>query len=125
MIPEEAELEAMDAGLRAAAAEVATAARLEHSIDHIWSAAPVLFDSGCIDVVRQAAANIGCAAMEIVSGAGHDAVYVAQVAPTSMIFVPCKDGVSHNEAEYAGPADLEAGANVLLHAALSRAGVVG
>ena len=123
--PEEAELEAMDAGLRAAAAEVATAARLEHSIDHIWSAAPVLFDSGCIDVVRQAAANIGCAAMEIVSGAGHDAVYVAQVAPTSMIFVPCKDGVSHNEAEYAGPADLEAGANVLLHAALSRAGVVG
>ena len=121
--PEEAELEAMDTGLRAAAAEVAAAARLEHSIDRIWSAAPVTFDAGCIEAVRQAAETVGCAAMEIVSGAGHDAVYVARVAPTSMIFVPCKDGVSHNEAEHAEPADLEAGANVLLHAALARAGV--
>lgn len=123
--PEEAELEAMDAGLRAAAAEVAGAARLEWSIDHIWSAAPVAFDSGCIDAVRQAAMTVGCAALEIVSGAGHDAVYVARVAPTSMIFVPCQDGISHNEAEHAEPADLEAGANVLLHATLSRAGVAG
>ncbi len=122
--PEEIELEAMDAGLRDATAEAAAAFRLEHSIDHIWSAAPVGFDSGCIAAVRKAADTVGCAAMDIVSGAGHDAVYVSHVAPTSMIFVPCKDGLSHNEAEHAEPSDLEAGANVLLHAALERAGVV-
>ena len=64
-------------------------------------------------------------ALEVVSGAGHDAVYVSRVAPTSMIFVPCRDGISHNEAEHAEPEDLEAGANVLLHAAMARAGVAG
>jgi N-carbamoyl-L-amino-acid hydrolase len=57
------------------------------------------------------------------SGAGHDAIYVARVAPTAMIFVPCKDGISHNEVEDARPEHLEAGANVLLHAVLARAGV--
>ena len=123
--PVEAELEAMDAGLRAAAAEVATAGRLGHSIDNIWSAAPVAFDEGCIEAVRQAASTVGCTALEVVSGAGHDAVYVSRVAPTSMIFVPCRDGISHNEAEHAEPEDLEAGANVLLHAAMARAGVAG
>ena len=55
------------------------------------------------------------------SGAGHDALYVAKVTPTSMIFVPCKDGVSHNEAEGAKPEDLEAGCNVLPHAMLRMA----
>ena len=58
---------------------------------------------------------------DIVSGAGHDACYLAQVAPTSMVFVPCVDGISHNEIEDATPAWIEAGANVLLHAMLSRA----
>jgi N-carbamoyl-L-amino-acid hydrolase len=57
----------------------------------------------------------------MVSGAGHDAIYIARVAPTSMIFVPCKDGISHNEIEDARPEHLEAGANVLLHAILARA----
>jgi N-carbamoyl-L-amino-acid hydrolase len=57
----------------------------------------------------------------MVSGAGHDAIYIARVAPTSMIFVPCKDGISHNEIEDARPEHLEAGANVLLHAILTRA----
>jgi N-carbamoyl-L-amino-acid hydrolase len=60
----------------------------------------------------------------MVSGAGHDAIQVASVAPTAMIFVPCADGLSHNEAESATPADLAAGCNVLLHAMLDRAGVV-
>ncbi|MEO0565216.1 MAG: M20/M25/M40 family metallo-hydrolase, partial [Chloroflexota bacterium] len=52
------------------------------------------------------------------SGAGHDACYVAKRYPTSMIFVPCKDGISHNEAESAKQEDLEAGGNVLLQAVL-------
>ena len=55
--------------------------------------------------------------------AGHDAVYLARVAPTAMIFVPCKDGISHNEIEEADPAHLEAGCNVLLHAMLGAAGI--
>jgi N-carbamoyl-L-amino-acid hydrolase len=58
-----------------------------------------------------------------VSGAGHDAIYVARLAPAGMIFVPCKDGISHNEIEDAQPAHLEAGCNVLLHAMLERAGI--
>ena len=57
--------------------------------------------------------------MEMVSGAGHDSVYVSRVAPTAMIFIPCRDGLSHNEAEYAGPEDITAGCNVLLHTVLS------
>ena len=62
-------------------------------------------------------------ATQVVSGAGHDAVYVARVAPAAMIFVPCKDGISHNEIEDARPEHLTAGCNVLLHAMLERAGV--
>ena len=62
--------------------------------------------------------------MDVISGAGHDAVYLARVAPTAMIFVPCKDGISHNEIEDARPEHLEAGANVLLHAMLQAAGRV-
>jgi N-carbamoyl-L-amino-acid hydrolase len=61
--------------------------------------------------------------MNVTSGAGHDAIYVARVAPAAMIFVPCKDGISHNEIEDADPAHLEAGANVLLHCMLEKAGV--
>jgi N-carbamoyl-L-amino-acid hydrolase len=58
----------------------------------------------------------------MLSGAGHDAMNVARVAPAAMIFVPCKDGLSHNEAESATPEDLAAGAQTLLHTLLSRAG---
>jgi N-carbamoyl-L-amino-acid hydrolase len=72
--------------------------------------------------VRDGAQRLGLAQRDIVSGAGHDAVYMARVAPTAMIFVPCEDGISHNEIENAKPADLEAGCNVLLHAILAAAG---
>jgi N-carbamoyl-L-amino-acid hydrolase len=84
---------------------------------------PCPFDVNCVTAVRKAAADLGYATMDVVSGAGHDAIYVARVAPAGMVFVPCKDGVSHNEIEDADPAHLEAGANVLLHAMLSAAGV--
>ena len=55
------------------------------------------------------------------SGAGHDAVYMARLAPAGMIFIPCKDGISHNEIEDAKPEHITAGCNVLLHAMLDRA----
>ncbi|MCK8784860.1 Zn-dependent hydrolase [Roseomonas sp. NAR14] len=79
------------------------------------------FDPGCVDLVRQAAARLGYPTREIVSGAGHDAVYVSKSIPTAMIFTPCKDGLSHNEAESIRPEEAEAGCQVLFEAVLARA----
>ena len=86
---------------------------------------PCPFHPDCVDAVRAATDKLGYSTMDVVSGAGHDAIYVARLAPAGMIFVPCKDGISHNEIEDAQPAHLEAGCNVLLHAMLERAGVAG
>jgi N-carbamoyl-L-amino-acid hydrolase len=94
---------------------------LEGSIRCVWEAPGVVFDPACIAAVRNAAVALDCDAMEIVSGAGHDSCNTASVVPTSMIFIPCAGGLSHNEAESAAPADLETGANVLMHAMLSLA----
>jgi N-carbamoyl-L-amino-acid hydrolase len=95
---------------------------LAATLESLWETPGVVFDRGCIDAVRKAASLCGCSFKEMLSGAGHDAVNVSKVAPTSMIFVPCEGGVSHNEEERAEPADLEAGCNVLLHAVLAMAG---
>jgi N-carbamoyl-L-amino-acid hydrolase len=81
------------------------------------------FHPDCVDAVARAAARLGYSNMPAVSGAGHDAVYMAQLAPSGMIFIPCKDGISHNEIESATPEHITAGCNVLLHAMLERAGV--
>jgi len=79
------------------------------------------FDPGCVDLVRQATLRLGLSSREIVSGAGHDAVYVARHVPTAMIFTPCKDGLSHNEAESIEPGEAEAGCQVLFEAVVARA----
>ena len=79
------------------------------------------FDASCVELVRQAAARLGLSAREIVSGAGHDAVYVARHVPTAMIFTPCKDGLSHNEAESIEPGEAAAGCQVLFEAVVARA----
>ena len=83
------------------------------------------FHADCIQAVAKAAKDLGYSHMPAVSGAGHDAVYMAQLAPAGMIFIPCKDGISHNEIEDAQPEHISAGCNVLLHAMLERAKVVG
>jgi len=85
---------------------------------------PPAFDEGCVAAVRAAAERLGYSQMDIVSGAGHDACWINRVAPTSMIFCPCKDGLSHNEAEEITPEWAEKGVNVLLHAALATAEIV-
>ena len=85
---------------------------------------PCPFHPECVDAVRSATAKLGYSNMDVVSGAGHDAIYAARLAPAGMIFVPCKDGISHNEIEDARADHLEAGCNVLLHAMLERAKVV-
>ena len=88
------------------------------ALNCIWDSPAVAFDPVCVDAVRNASRFLDYRFTDIVSGAGHDAVYVSRVAPTSMIFVPCAGGLSHNEAESATSADLEAGCNVLLQAVL-------
>ncbi|QJQ94232.1 MULTISPECIES: Zn-dependent hydrolase [Halomonadaceae] len=79
------------------------------------------FDEACVQAVREGAQRHGISHMDIVSGAGHDAIFIARIAPAAMIFVPCEKGISHNESESAEPDDLAAGCNVLLHAVLKAA----
>jgi N-carbamoyl-L-amino-acid hydrolase len=120
--PEDPGLKRMEAQLRAAGAQVERECSVQVGIEEVVYFPPCRFDAACVDAVRAGAKAGGYSSLEIVSGAGHDAVYVAGVAPAAMIFVPCRDGISHNELEDAKPADLAAGCNVLLHAMLARAG---
>ena len=85
---------------------------------------PPAFDEGCVAAVRNAAQKLGYSHMNIVSGAGHDACWINDVAPTAMIMCPCVDGLSHNEAEEISPDWAEAGANVLFYAVVETAGIV-
>ena len=119
--PDPAVLDEMDRLFRTFVAKACEAKKLQGRVEELWHMPVTEFDPNCVDAVRRATAELGYSSMEMVSGAGHDALYVAKVAPTSMIFVPCKDGVSHNEAEDVKSEDLEAGCNVLLHAMLRMA----
>ena len=92
--------------------------KVKSDLQEIWYSPPIAFDANCIAAVRRASQELKIPALEMVSGAGHDAVYVSKVAPTSMIFIPCKDGLSHNELESAKKEDVIDGGNVLLHAVL-------
>jgi len=111
----------MDGELRQACEAAASAIGLEAEVKEFWYFPPTPFDATLIAAVRNAAAAQGYTHQDILSGAGHDAVYMARVAPSAMVFVPCIDGISHNEIEDAKPADLTAGCNVLLNAVLERA----
>ncbi|CAI2421344.1 Zn-dependent hydrolase [Serratia proteamaculans] len=117
--PQEAVLEQMEQQLLAAVAEVGTQG-LSASAERIFQYQPIRFDQGCIDSVRQAALALGYSHRDMVSGAGHDACYLSRVAPTAMIFIPCVEGISHNELENISPAWATAGANVLLNALLAQ-----
>jgi N-carbamoyl-L-amino-acid hydrolase len=116
--PDDAMLETMEAEIRAALAAATSDLRLDVTLDRIWSQAPITFHPRCIEAVRRAASLCGLSAREIVSGALHDAAYVSRVAPAGMIFVPCKDGISHNEEEFSSQEQCARGAQVLLQAAL-------
>jgi len=117
--PDMSVLDAMEGEIAQAARQVGGDLRLDIAINNIWNQPPVAFDAGCVAAVREAALVSGYSARDIVSGAGHDAAYVARVAPTAMIFVPCRDGLSHNEAEFSSKEQCAAGAQVLLQAVLN------
>ena len=111
----------MDAALHAAVAQAATPG-VSIEVQQVVEFPPQPFDPALRALIEQGAQRLGLSHRALPSGAGHDAVYVARTASAAMIFVPCKDGISHNEIEDARPEHLAAGADVLLHAMLARAG---
>ncbi|MGH7041245.1 MAG: Zn-dependent hydrolase [Acetobacteraceae bacterium] len=119
--PMEAEVERLDAQFPREAGFIARDCGVKLELTRLFRIPAQPFDPECVDLVRKAAARLGYPAREIVSGAGHDAVYVARHVPTAMIFTPCKDGLSHNEAEEIQPGEAEAGGQVLFEAVLARA----
>jgi N-carbamoyl-L-amino-acid hydrolase len=116
-------MDQLDQRLRQAAAEIAAKRKVEVTLDLVWRKAPTHFDATLVGAVETAANALGYQSRRITSGAGHDACNLNTKLPAAMIFVPCKDGVSHNELEDATQTDCAAGANVLLHTVLSLAGV--
>lgn len=119
--PSDAEVDRLDAEFPPAADAIARDCGATLALTTLFKIPAQPFDPACVDLVRQGAAKLGYTAREIVSGAGHDAVYVARHVPTAMIFTPCKDGLSHNEAESIQPEEAEAGCQVLFEAVLARA----
>jgi len=120
--PDDDTLTTMDAALRAGGADIAADIGLDFTLEQIFHIEAIAFDERCVSAVRNAAESRGLAAREIISGAGHDACNIAAVAPASMIFIPCVDGISHNEAEEISPEWSTAGGQVLLGALLELAG---
>ncbi len=119
--PDFAEVQAMAAEFEAEAATLVAATGCAWRLDELFRLDAQPFDAACVGLVEEAANRLGLPARRIVSGAGHDAVYVARHIPTAMIFTPCKDGLSHNEAESIEPEEAEAGCQVLFQAVLARA----
>jgi N-carbamoyl-L-amino-acid hydrolase len=119
--PSEAEVDKLDAEFPPAAQAIARECGVALELTTLFRIPAQPFDPACVDLVRQGAARAGLSTRDIVSGAGHDAVYVARHIPTAMIFTPCKDGLSHNEAESIEPEEAAAGAQVLFEAVVARA----
>lgn len=107
--------------MAAACRDIATKADLGLAFAETGHRDTVVFDAGCVELVRRAAAELQLSHRDIYSAAGHDACYISHAAPTAMIFVPCEKGISHNEKENAKPEDLAAGCDVLLRVMLARA----
>jgi N-carbamoyl-L-amino-acid hydrolase len=120
--PDTAEIARLAGEFTAEAARIAEDCRVRLDVRELFRLPAQGFDPACVDLVRQAAARLGYAARDIVSGAGHDAVNLARIMPAAMVFTPCRDGLSHNEAESIEPEQAEAGCQVLFEAVLARAG---
>jgi beta-ureidopropionase / N-carbamoyl-L-amino-acid hydrolase len=117
--PDSVILDKMTALLKDYIAQVSSEKSIAIDLKEVSYFPPCNFDANCVDIIRQAATDLDYSQMDVISGAGHDAIYMNRLAPTGMIFIPCKDGVSHNEIEDAKAEHLEAGANVLLHSILA------
>ena len=119
--PDEATLSKMEKNISEIVAAQSASANVEGILHNEWKSPAIQFDQACVQAVTDSADALDYAAMKIVSGAGHDSVYISKIAPTAMIFVPCEHGISHNEHESAKKEDLAAGCDVLLNATLNMA----
>ncbi len=120
--PDESVLEEQKKRVLAACEEISGDMGLELDIEEIWHVPPTVFHANIVDAVEEAASALGLPGKRMLSGAGHDAKYLAEICPTGMIFIPCKDGISHNETEDILQEHATAGADVLLHTVLRLAG---
>jgi N-carbamoyl-L-amino-acid hydrolase len=116
--PSDAVVAEMETETRELIGQIVASGVVRANVERVWDSPAVHFNADCIAAVAGAAESLGYPARKIVSGPGHDSAYIARVAPTSMIFVPCEGGLSHNEAEKTEPEQVTAGANVLLRAVL-------
>jgi N-carbamoyl-L-amino-acid hydrolase len=122
--PEKEVLDTMDQRIREGIDLICEALDIQYEIQQVGHFDPVAFDQNCVKAVRDAAERLGYSHRDIVSGAGHDACWINRVAPTAMVFCPCVDGLSHNEAEDISKEWAAAGADVLFHAVVETAGIV-
>ena len=123
--PELAVIEDMEIRFKSGAQKIADDMGLVVDFEKVGGFDPVEFDQGCVTAVRSAAERLGYTHRNLVSGAGHDACWINRMAPTAMVMCPCVDGLSHNEAEEISKEWAAAGADVLMHAVLETAEVVG
>lgn len=123
--PELAVIEDMEIRFKSGAQKIADDMGLVVDFEKVGGFDPVKFDQGCVTAVRSAAERLGYTHRNLVSGAGHDACWINRMAPTAMVMCPCVDGLSHNEAEEISKEWAAAGADVLMHAVLETAEVVG
>lgn len=121
--PDDTRLAALEAAARERLATIAKRRGVELGIKRHWRSPATPFAAECVQAVREAVQRLGYAHQEIISGAGHDAIHLARHCPTTMIFIPCRDGLSHNEAEWAEPEHVAQGAAVLLNAVMAYAGL--
>ncbi|MBA7685993.1 N-carbamoyl-L-amino-acid hydrolase [subsurface metagenome] len=117
--PNDTVLFEMDKELKMMVNKVATDMGLKAKLENIWNSPSMKFDDICVGIVRATAEDLGYRHRDMVSGASHDGVYIARVAPTAMLFIPCQNGISHNEIEKTEPEHVAAGANVLLSAIIA------
>lgn len=122
--PSDETLKSMEKAVYDGANKIAEETGLEVELKDIGQFNPVTFNENCVNAVRDAAERLGYKHKDIVSGAGHDACHIAKIAPTAMVFCPCVDGISHNEAEEISREWATAGTDVLLHAVLETAEIV-
>ena len=123
--PELAVIEDMEIRFKSGAQKIADDMGLVVDFEKVGGFDPVEFDQGCVTAVRSAAERLGYTHRNLVSGAVHDACWINRMAPTAMVMCPCVDGLSHNEAEEISKEWAAAGADVLMHAVLETAEVVG
>jgi N-carbamoyl-L-amino-acid hydrolase len=123
--PDLSVIEDMEARLRVEAQKICDEMGLSVEFEKVGGFDPVIFDEGCVTAIRSAADRLGYSHRNIISGAGHDACWINRVAPTAMVMCPCVDGLSHNEAEEISKDWAKAGTDVLFHAVVETAEMVG